>query len=42
MTTDSLRRANSTDKEPLPDGKLFLENECLPLTLEQEEDGQAT
>ncbi len=30
-TTDSLRRANSTDKEPLPDGKLFLENKCLPL-----------
>ena len=30
-TTDSLRRAHSTDKEPLPDGKLFLENERLPL-----------
>jgi Animal haem peroxidase len=30
-TTDSLRRANATDKDPLPDGKLFLENECLPL-----------
>ncbi|MGB7839874.1 MAG: peroxidase family protein, partial [Terrimicrobiaceae bacterium] len=30
-TTDSLRRANATDKDPLPDGKLYLENECLPL-----------
>ena len=30
-TTDSLRRANPTDKDPLPDGKLFLENESLPL-----------
>ena len=30
-TTDSLRRAHPTDKEPLPDGKLFLENERLPL-----------
>ena len=30
-TTDSLRRANAADKDPLPDGKLFLENECLPL-----------
>ncbi len=26
-----MRRAHPTDKEPLPDGKLFLENERLPL-----------
>jgi hypothetical protein len=30
-TTDSLRRANKTDKDPLPDGKLYLFNEALPL-----------
>ena len=30
-TTDILRRVIATDKYPLPDGKLFLENECLPL-----------
>ena len=30
-TTDSLRRANAADKDPLPDGKLFLENERLPM-----------
>jgi len=30
-TTDSLRRANKTDKDPLPDGKLYLFHEALPL-----------
>jgi hypothetical protein len=30
-TTDRLRRANPTDKDPLPDGKLFLEHERLPV-----------
>jgi hypothetical protein len=30
-TTDFLRRANKTDKDPLPDGKLYLFNEALPL-----------
>jgi hypothetical protein len=30
-TTDSLRRANDTDPDPLPDGMLFLENNFLPL-----------
>jgi hypothetical protein len=30
-TTDSLRRANPTDTDPLPDGKLFLQNERLPV-----------
>jgi hypothetical protein len=30
-TTHFLRRANKTDKDPLPDGKLYLFNEALPL-----------
>jgi len=30
-TTDSLRRVNPSDKEPLPDGKLFLLDERLPV-----------
>ena len=30
-TTDFLRRANKTDKDPLPDGKLYLFHEALPL-----------
>jgi hypothetical protein len=30
-TTDYLRRANKMDKDPLPDGKLYLFNEALPL-----------
>jgi hypothetical protein len=30
-TTEFLRRANKTDKDPLPDGKLYLFNEALPL-----------
>lgn len=30
-TTDFLRRLNKTDKDPLPDGKLYLANEELPL-----------
>jgi Animal haem peroxidase len=30
-TTDILRRSHRNDPEPLPDGKLFLENERLPV-----------
>jgi hypothetical protein len=30
-STDILRRENATDKDPLPDGKLFLDNKFLPL-----------
>lgn len=30
-TTNFLRRANKTDKDPLPDGKLYLFHEALPL-----------
>jgi hypothetical protein len=30
-TTEFVRRANKTDKDPLPDGKLYLFNEALPL-----------
>jgi hypothetical protein len=41
-TTDSLRRLNKTDKDPLPDGKLYLFHGALPLDPEGLEGDPAT
>lgn len=41
-TTNFIRRANKTDKDPLPDGKLYLFHKALPLDPEGLEGSAAT